>query len=216
MAPSRRTGPQLDFPVPFGYKVAWLALRTPDTQAVVDALGLLWARPSNWGEGVAQAYQSEVFVTPPLSPWTLAVGFSLFPPDGPAPFVKPLLERLSRQFGEGQYFCTHRVVEAHVWARGVRGQLVRGYGWIGERGETLWDEGEQTPEERNLGFRFFDERSADAASGDYWARKDLSFPDEGAVMRLAALWSIDPTTLDQQFHEPGLGVLGTFPKSGQS
>jgi hypothetical protein len=35
------------------------------------------------------------------------------------------------------------------------------------------------------------------------------------VMRLAAVWSIDPTTLDQQFDVPGLVVLGTLATSEQ-
>jgi hypothetical protein len=184
------TQQQPDLPQPFGYKIAWLALRTVDTQAVVAALRLVGARPANWREGVAHAYGPEVFVTPPLSSWTLAVGAVLFAPDKPAPFVKPFLEHLSGQFGEAQYYCTHRVVELHVWARGVQGRLIRGYGYIGERGETLWDEGEQTEAEGDLGFRFFDERSLDATAEGYWARTDLSFPDEEAVMRLAAAWSL--------------------------
>ncbi len=215
MTPRPETSPQPDLPQPFGYKIAWLALRTADTRAVAAALGLGGTRPSNWREGVVHAYKSEVFVTPPLSSWTLAVGSPLFVSGDPSQVVKPLLGRLSRQFGEAQYFCTHRVVELHVWAKAVQGRLVRGYGWIGERGQTLWDEGEQTPAERDLGFRFFDERSPDAAGEGYWARQDLSFPDEEAVMRLAAVWSLDPTTLDQRFKEPGLGLLGALPKAGQ-
>jgi hypothetical protein len=140
----------------------------------------------------------------------------LFASGQPSLFVKPLLERLSRRFGEAQYFCTHRVVEMHVWARAIQGRLVRGYGYSGERGQTLWDEGEPTRAERDLGFRFFDERSPEATREGYWERADLSFPDEGAVMRLAAAWSINPTTLDQQSREPGLGVLGMFAKKDQS
>jgi hypothetical protein len=138
----------------------------------------------------------------------VVVGSSLFPPDHAEPYVKPLVKELSLQFGEAQYFCTHRGVELHIWARARKGQLIRGYGYIGEKGLTLWDEGTQTKEERDLGFRFFDERSPEAEVGDYWARKDLTYPDEGCVMQLAALWSIDPTTLDQQFKEPGMGIIG--------
>ncbi len=206
---------QPDRPQPFGYKNAWLALRTTDTQAVVASLGLLAVRPSGWGEGVAQAYERKVFVSPSLLSWTLAVGLPLAPPNEPMPFVKPLLERLSRRFGEAQYFCTHRVVEVHIWARALRGTLVRGYAWLGERGETLWDAGGQTQHERDLGFRFFDERSDSADDANYWARKDLGFPDEECVMRLAGAWSIDPASLDRQFEEPGLGVLGEFRGSEQ-
>jgi hypothetical protein len=211
MASPPSTSPEPDLPQSFGYKVAWLALRTIDTRAAVEALGLRDIRPANWGGGISQAYESAVFVTPPLSDWTLAVGVTLFPSGEPAQVVKPLLERLSRCFGEAHYFATHRVVESHTWARAVHGRLVRGYGWVGDRGETVWDEGEQTPEERDLGFRFFDERSPEASQEDYWARQDLRFPDEECVMRLAGAWSLDPTALEQLFRVPGLGVLGKFP-----
>jgi hypothetical protein len=198
----------VDQPVPFGPRMAWLALDTTDTEAVATALGLRGGRAAPWTEGIDAAYQASVYVTPPLADWTLAVGAALFPPDRAEAFVKPLVERLSRQFGEAQYFCTHRVVELHVWARARQGRLVRGYGWLGEKGLTLWDEGAQSKEERELGFRFFDGRSPEAEQGDYWARKDLTFPDEGCVTQLAGLWSIDPTTLDEQFKEPVMGLLG--------
>jgi hypothetical protein len=211
MASPPSTLPEPDLPQSFGYKIAWLALRTTDTSGVAAALGLRDIRPASWGEGVSEAYGPAVFVTPPLSDWTLAVGVSLFPSGESGTVVKPLLERLSRRFGEAHYFATHRVVESHTWARAVSGQLVRGYGWVGERGETLWDEGEQTPEERALGFRFFNERSPEASQQGYWARKDLRWPDEECVMRLAGVWSLDPTTLDEQFPVPGLGLLGKLP-----
>jgi hypothetical protein len=199
-------GADPDLPVPFGPKMAWLALDTRDTEAVATALGLREARAATWAEGIDAAHQSSVFVTPPLADWTLAVGTALFPPDRAEAFVKPLLERLSRQFGDAQYFCTHQDVELHLWARARQGQLVRGYGWLGEKGLTLWDEGGQTKEERDLGFRSFDWRSPAVEQAQ---NKDVTLPDEGGVMQLAYLWSIDPTTLDEQFKEPVMGLLGS-------
>jgi hypothetical protein len=207
---------QPDQPRPFGYKIAWLALRTTAADAVASALGMTESRIATWVEGIAAAYDpSSVFVTPPLAGWTLATGVSLFSPDTVEAFAKPLLARLSRAFGDAQYFCTHRVVEAHIWARAVEGRLVRGYGWVGDQGVTLWDEGMQTQEERDLGFGFFDERCSEVGQRDYWTRKDLTFPNENCVMRLAGRWSIDPSTLDEKFTEPGLGVLGEFTHSGR-
>ena len=202
-----------DQPASFGYKVAWLAMGTSDTERVARALRLQRSRAATWAEGVTAAYKSSIFVTPPLAGWTMAVSFSLCPPDKPEGFVKPLIEELSDLFGDAQYFCTHRVVEMHVWARALKGRLIRGYGWIGEKGLTLWDEGVQTKEERDLGFRFFDERSPDVELGDYWARKDLTFPDESCVMQLAGLWSIDPISLEDRFKEPGLGILGCLDRA---
>jgi hypothetical protein len=43
---------------------------------------------------------------------------------------------------------------------------------------------------------------------------DLMPPDEGGVMQLASLWSIDPTTLDEQFKEPEKGLLGKVAWTG--
>ena len=43
---------------------------------------------------------------------------------------------------------------------------------------------------------------------DGGAREDLTVPDENCVMQLALLWSIDPTTLDEAYKEPAMGLLG--------
>lgn len=194
-----------DLPVPFGPKMAWMALDTTDTEAVAAALSLRGTRPATWAEGIAAAHRSSLFVTPPLADWSLALGTALFPPDRAEAFVKPLLERLSREFGEAQYFCTHRDFGLHVWARAWQGRLVRGYGWLGQKGLTLWDEGRQTHEERHLGFQSFDGRSPGVERGP---DKNITLPDEEGVMQLASLWSIDPTTLDEHFREPLTGLLG--------
>ncbi len=229
-----RTVENPDLLLPFGPRVAWLALDCTDTEAVARALDLRGARDATWAEGVEAAYRSAAFVTPPLGDWTLAVSTALFPPDRVEVFVKPLLERLSRQFGDAQYFCTQRDLELHAWAR-RKGQLVRGYGWLGQRGLTLWDEGARTKEERDLGFHFFDpssicespkhgskgERDRDAhimkgplpvvKPSEGGARKDPPVPDESCVMQLALLWSVDPTILDRAYKEPAMGLLGSVP-----
>ncbi|MFL5241972.1 MAG: hypothetical protein ACJ8FY_07675 [Gemmataceae bacterium] len=189
--PYYRTIERPDLPVPFGPKMAWLAMETTDTDSVATALGLQETQATTWVGGIDGARQAFVFVTPPLADWTLAVGAALFPPDRADAFVKPLLERLSQPFGDAQYFCTHRDVELHIWARARKGRLVRGYGWLGEKATTLWDEGPPTKEERALGF-------------------DTS-PNEEFVMQLASLWSIDPTSLDQEFEEPATGIRGGVP-----
>jgi len=209
--PYYRLAENPDLPAPFGPNMAWLALDTTDAEAVATALGLREARAATWAEGNDAACQSSVFVTPPLADWTLAVGAALFPPDRAEAFVKPLLERLSREFRDAQFFCTHRDVQLHVWARARQGKLVRGYGWLGGKGVILWDEGGQTKEERDLGFRFFDGRSPAVEQTE---NKNDTLPDEGCVMQLASLWSIDPTTLDEQFKEPVKGLLGNAAWTG--
>src|SRR5262245_13351295 len=85
---------QADSPVPFGYKCAWLAIKTDDPQAVVEALGLKNVRKIGWEKGIAAAYGGEVFVTPPIKGWVLAASFSLpeiadkTRPDHLSPLVK--------------------------------------------------------------------------------------------------------------------------------
>lgn len=198
-------GDNPDVPVPFGPKMAWLALETTDTEAVAAALDVRETRTATWAEGIEAACQTSVFVTPPLGDWTLAVSTILFPPERPATFVKPLLEQLSRPFGDAQYFCTHRDVELHVWARARKGRLIRGYGWLGEKRLILWDEGTPTKEEYFLGLRFLDGHSAVVEPAQ---TRDAPLPNEAGVMQLASFWSFDPTTLDSSFKEPVMGLVG--------
>jgi hypothetical protein len=198
-------GPDPDMPVPFGSNMAWLALETADTDAVATALGLRETRTATWAEGIGAAHQNSLFVTPPLADWTLVVGTPLLPPECLVEFVKPLLQRLSDQFGDAQYFCTNQALELHIWARARKGRFVRGYGWFGQKSLTLWDEGARTKEERDLGFEFAHPHGVtDGQPGN----PNGSDPDEGWVMQLAYLWSIDPTTLDGHFKEPVMGLLG--------
>jgi hypothetical protein len=194
-----------DLPVPFGPRMAWLAVDCTDTAAVATALGFQGARAATWAQGMAAAGQGSVFITPPLGDWSLVVGTVLFPPDRAEAFAKPLLERLSRQFGDVQYFATHQDVELHLWARARKGRLVRGYGWLGEKGLLLWDEGALTKEERDLGFRFSDGQLS-ASPQSPGALPDL--PDESCVLQLACLWSIDPTTLDHEHMGSVMGLVG--------
>jgi hypothetical protein len=194
-----------DLPLQFGQNMAWVAVDSTDTRGVATALGLRDVRAATWAKGIDAAYDSSVFVTPPLGDWTLAVGTAFFPPDRPEPFVKLLLEPLSARFGEAHYFCTHRDIDLHLWARARNAQVVRGFGWLGQKRLTLWDEGKPTRAERDLNIRPIDDRIS-AAPG---APTDVTPPSEEAVMRLASLWSIDPTALDEQMMEPVTGLLGT-------
>jgi hypothetical protein len=56
-----------------------------------------------------------------------------------------------------------------------------------------------------------DDRMATPAMAGQAETKNANYPDEAAAMQLAALWSIDPTTLDEQFQEPEMGLVGQFP-----
>jgi hypothetical protein len=193
-----------DFPVSFGSNVAWLAVETTDIAAVASVLNLRQLREAKWADGIVAAYRSAVFVTPPLDRWTLAVGTPLLPREKIEAVVKPLVEELSRQFQDAQYFCTHQPTESHAWARAQNGQLVRGYGWFGR--QCVWNEGPETEQERSLRFRFT------AAPSEPDRGAGPSVPNEICVFRLASLWSINPKTLEAQSAKPALGLLGDRPR----
>jgi hypothetical protein len=207
-----------DQPSPFGYKTAWLAVRTEDTRGLAEKLALTDQQAANWSTGVEASYnQSEthVFVSPSVHGWTFVVGAAL--PDVGDPKrpdkCTPLLQELSTLYGEACYFGTHRIVEFHAWILARNGQVIRKYAYLGEKGITLWDEGKQTEEEKALGFRFFADKPPPGQGDEYYARKDLRHPKEEDVTRLAGRWSIDPTTIDQLEAEKSVGIVGRVPRS---
>jgi len=192
-------GSKPDKPVPFGYKVAWLAIRSEKPREVAEALGLVKIQDSAWSEGLQAAGRGDVFVSPPVQGWVLVVSSSL-PDAGDGKSTDkctPLLSRLGKRFPDVQYFATHRVVEYHAWARLKNGVVVRQFAYLGERGEVSWDNGSQTPEEVQLGFKF------DAEKGFY--------PDEEDVLHLAEAWSINPMKLDALGLAASLGLAGRLP-----
>jgi hypothetical protein len=101
-----------------------------------------------------------------------------------------MLNKLSKAFGEAQYFATHRVVEAHCWALSCDGKLIRGFEYVGEQGEITLDEGQPTEGELALG------------------EGVLEQPSEADLMQLAGAWSINPSALASTFTQPSLGYLG--------
>lgn len=191
-------------PVGFGYKHAWLAIRTEDMEAAAEALGVVEAHPAAWAAGIEAAYEAgqgpaPVFLTPVVDGWTLAVlgGGELLEDDGVGGGALDL-PSLSHRFGEVQKFATHRIVDYQECQRWVNGSPVRRYCWIGESAEIRFDEGEPISAEGNL------LRAADL-DGDWDA---FEFADEETVMAVAAEWSINPTTLDERDDLPPRGLLG--------
>jgi hypothetical protein len=177
----------------------WLAVRDRPSKAVAQALELSGTHPVDWNLGVDAAYADSVFVTPRLGAWTLAVGVRL--PDftaGNAALNR--LAALSRRLGEVQFFGTHRVVEAHAWAKAVDGRLVRAYCFVGEQGRITRFVGDPTPDEWALGIG----TAAPVGRRDDWWE---TTPDEDGVLALAGLWSLDPRTFDGG-PAPSAGLVG--------
>lgn len=206
-----------DKPVPFGYQMAWLAIRSRDTAAVMDALGLDAGQPSNWNSGIGTAYdprlgQNHVFVSPPVNGWTFVVGLPLPQPMGRSFTDKamPLLLDLGTRFVEVQLFIAFPPVDLFAWARLIDGRLVRAFA-IGDDG-IIWNTGKTTKEERALGLKLFEMRGVRDRRGDAGGPLILH-PTEDHVMQVARKWSIDPTKLGPKSGPEAMGVIARAPIS---
>ena len=178
-----------DGPVPFGYKMGWLAVKCEDPHRLMEVLGLRDPQPANWTTGLARAgYQGRVFVSPALDGYVLAVG--LWADD--LEDVPGRTERLVDTFSEVQFFGTHRISDYHYWTKYVDGKVVRDY--IYQDAGVVWDEGDLTPEELALGFERFS--GMDRESG--W------FPGEEDVLDIAAAWGVDPR-FQKKAYPPSVG-----------
>jgi hypothetical protein len=165
--------------VGFGYKTGWLAVDGAGPDEIVAALGGRILGPLGWADGVDRAYDEPdtVLITPVLpgagdTGWTLVAG-RWIAANADGLDVAALSAGLGRQV---QLFVTHRVVELHRWERAVGGELVRSFEYVGERGEITRSYGQPEEVEPNLDTRI----------------------GEDDVMRVAAAWSVDPTSLDGQ------------------
>lgn len=170
-------------------------------------LGLKIIEDCNWEAGIQQAYHNyAVFITPAINGWTLACGYGL-PED--LEKIKPLLQAFSLEFGEAQYFATHRVTDYHCWMKASNGQMQRAYTYLGEIGENITVEGEATDIEKT--FELANTFSAEAQNDAYFEREDLTWPDEELVMQIAESWSINPSELENRNDiTPGLGLIGKW------
>jgi hypothetical protein len=196
---AKRNESTTNAPSPFGYKCAWLAIKSTDSEAIIKALRLTKPKQCSWSDGVAAAYEDKAFVTPPIKGRTLVAAqeWLMLLGEDPATVADAAIRKLSKQLGQVQLFASDRVTEFHLWAQARAGKLVRGYCWIGERGETAWDEGKPTAIEKEIGP--FD-----------WE----NLPDEQSVMKVAGKWSIDPTKIDEIDGVANSGWICTAPAKG--
>ncbi|MBC7949768.1 MAG: hypothetical protein H7Y42_17925 [Chitinophagaceae bacterium] len=198
-----------DFPVGFGYKCMWFAVKTSDQQKIVTLFKIKNSSKCNWKVGIDKAYTGSVFITPTIDGWTLACGLGLSTGESKEGIdeVKQILRILSKEFGEAQFFCTQRVVEYHCWIRATTGQVTRVYSYLGEQGENIAIEGEPTEIEKQ--YRLVNTFSDEAKDEKYFGNKDLVTPDEEFIMKVAEHWSIDPTQLGNRKDLPlSLGLIG--------
>jgi hypothetical protein len=198
-----------DSAVGFGYKCMWFAVKSDNKNRLAEILKLKNISDCNWQVGIDKAYNGSVFITPTIDGWTLACGWGL--PHGDSKDgieeVKNILQTLSKEFGEAQFFCTHRVTEYHCWIKATKGQVERVYSYLGESGENIAIEGQPTEFEQTL--KLANTFSNEAKDEKYFEREDVIWADEELLMQVAGHWSIDPTKLDDRKDiAPSLGLLG--------
>jgi len=205
-----------DRPAAFGDEMAWLAIRSRDTEAVIEELGLRAARPCNWRSGIGTVYDhrlgnDHIFVSPPVNGWTFVVGLALPYPASRAftDTCTPLLDRLGRRFAEVQYFFAYAPIDLFAWARLIEGRLVRAFAMT-DAG-VVWDKGRRTREERALGLRLYDFRGIRGRRGDAGG-EIVFYPTEEHILSLAQRWSLDPTRLGALDDGAGEGV-GTIARA---
>ena len=200
----------IDKPVGFGYKMIWIAIKTNQKNRLAEIINLQQIQNANWESGINDAYDEGIFITPQIGEWTLITGNGLVKiSDNPENLTEfeNLINSLSAEFGEAQFFGTHRVVEYHCWMKSTAGKMERIYAYIGESMENIKVYGLPTKAEEGL--NLFNSLSDEAKNEAYFEREDLIYADEELVMKIANVWSVNPTTLAERTDiKAELGLIG--------
>jgi len=193
-----------DAPVGFGYKNQWLTVKTSDPKGLAEFLEISGLKPANWASGVKAAYEGDIFISPVIDGWVVVLGIEITDPDKEED--KELFRKLSKKYGECQFFLTHRVVEYHAWVQAKEGEITRSYVYFAEEG-TLDISGKPTDIEKGL--HLVNTFSEESNEEGYWDREDLCIPDEELVMKIAEGWSsANPRRLDKDTEVTALGLVG--------
>jgi hypothetical protein len=182
----------------------WLAVRTQRPELVQAALGVHNARVCSWSDALAGSHEPRLFISPPLRGWVLVMGCDLPDPSDDIDSACHFVSRLSAKLGEVQFFTRVRALSHHGWVRLDRGKVVRAYVWAGE---TLWNQGTPSQIEQELKLRLipYTESSETLPYGE----RELLATNTEKVLRLAANWSVDPTTVEPATLE-GKGIAGAL------
>jgi len=191
-------------PLRLGIKRAscWLAIRQRSPQAVQSALALHNPQPCSWAEGTSATAGQRLFVSPPITGWTLVIGPALPDPCDDADACFRLIMDLSRKLGHIQLFSVNGVLDHHAWVRAEGGRIVRAYAWAGQ---TLWNQGDRTPAEDDLNL---DCREYGETAMIFHEDSEPGSENSDKVHLLAARWSVDPDEIDRHLAARTLGIAG--------
>jgi hypothetical protein len=189
---------------PFEQPNRWLAVKATQSAIVQAALNLHGPTPCSWEEGLAEAREDKVFISPPVSGWVLVVGPGLPEPAEDIDDCYHFLANLSRKLGHLQFYSVNRALNFHCWALLEKGHVFRAYAWAGE---TLWNQGPLTAAEKELQMLCL----AYGGELDFGLREALGINCE-RVNQLAARWSMDPAAMAPAMWR-GRGIVGQFSHS---
>lgn len=198
------------FAFPGDYPCRWLAIKSKQPAAVLDALRITKATPCSWEEGLARTFDRKLFVSPPINGWILVLGTALPDPSEDVDTLFRFLTGLSRKLGHVQYFNMNRALNHHAWAVVDKGEVTRAYAWDGE---ILWNQGQLTPAEINLDLHCLD--YGETLPGTAGKRNPMTANTE-KVPLLAARWGMDPAVLSRHLLDERRGLTGEPRLSSQA
>ncbi len=162
--------------------LAWFAVATDDVHGAARALPLRTATLAPAGDGPFRAAEG-LFVFKGDG-FVYAVGEDAWQ-RGDFEKIEGALERLSRNYGDATWFCVDSLSSCFGWATARGGTLRRAWCGNGDEDRVLWQFGELTLAERELGFFVDDPRDGTDDEHKWW-------PVAADVEALARLWSKDP------------------------
>jgi hypothetical protein len=188
----------------------WVAIRSTNLLKVQTAFGLHNPTPCSSVDGLSKLNEGKLFVSPPVNGWILIIGSSLPDPNDDIDDCFRFLMRLSRELGGVQFFSVNRAVNHHAWVRIENERVFRAYAWAGE---TLWNQGDLTAAEREVGLRCY--RYGEKSATFPFSPREAHAANTERIMHLAARWSVDPIALLGLGRHLNTGIAGE-PSLGKS
>jgi len=182
----------------------WLAVRSENQQAVMNALDLHNPYTCSWIDGLSQLGDHHLVISPAIQGWILVMGPGLPDPSEDADRTFHFLRRLSQQLGQIQFFSFNRPVLHQSWVRMFNGQVIRAYAWAGE---TVWNQGARTALERKLGMVCMDYGECLPTEVSPNNFEPLAANME-KIPILAAKWSLDPFAINDNHPILERGIAG--------
>jgi len=189
----------------FDQPTRWLAVKSNNPVTVQSALNLIHPTPCSLEEGLAEAHDDKLFISPSMGGWIIVLGSGLPDPAEDVDRCYRFLIQMSRKLGQVQFFSSSRVLNYHAWALTEKGRVYRAYAWAGE---PIWNQGPVTAAERELDVLCFEYGTEVNA---FAAREALAANCE-KVSLLASRWGIDPSLLGSGPGR-GNGIVGEWSHS---